>query len=171
MSMTESIVYGYGFPVGNIEEKTIIDFAKKHIETIRKIEEYEASFEGLAALLEQEAVDEDTIEEFCEELQCIVTGHEGLATIISNVISEETGVYFEYYGDGEYAKASVLLSQRFPWDLNEREKTLTKDEADAIIEKYMAELGISESEVTKDVHLPNGCTIMKDYSVKLEYLE
>ena len=63
----------------------------------------------------------------------------GLSYILSLVIAECEDVHLATTLDCDCSEF-LLFAKKFPWQLTEREKTITKDELDAIFSKYVSVL-------------------------------
>lgn len=138
MCINSSVFYGYGFKCDFSEDK-LIEFVKLHKETFCKIAEkdlYEEiiNVEGceLARLLSDY--------NYC----CDLSKFEGLGSIVSNVMTNETGITFGYFpkdvGCGVFG--AILFLMEYPWDYNEKEKNLKRKNLKEICKKYMNELNI-----------------------------
>ena len=140
MSMSTTIVYGYGFPADTVLDRNLRQFILNHAETIRSNhEEYAAELIEFAATDFGETVEDAFCDITCEESQ-----QEGALAIVSNTMSEETGIGFEYQPGQEDCDSvpTILLTSALPWLYSEREKSLTMQEADQIMASYMSELGV-----------------------------
>ena len=139
MSMKTDVIYGYGFEI-HADEKTIMEFVRKHSSTIvkrknnRELELMEECHNG-----NYEGIKED----YCD-IECDLTGHGGLYAIISNIMTSETGIRFQYEcGDCDCnSDESIMFCPVYPWQCNEKEKCLTEEQLEKIVNKYVEELGI-----------------------------
>lgn len=139
MSMRTSIVHGYGFEMHG-DENVIANFVNKHAATIVKRNK---SLE-ISLLNDCHYENIDNIIDDYDDIECDVTGHQGLVAIIANIISEETGISFQYESGDDACGSSptILFCEAYPWQMNEIEKQLTEDKLENIINKYIDELGI-----------------------------
>ena len=140
MSKSATIVYGYGFPAESILDKNLRQFILTHAETIRSNhEEYAEELIRFAGTVFDETVEDAFCDITCEESQ-----QEGALAIVSNTMSEETGIGFEYQPGQEDCDSAptILLTSALPWSYNELEKSLTMQEANQIMASYMSELGV-----------------------------
>ena len=146
MSMRTDIVYGYGFTsVDEIEDNKLIEFIKNHKDAFCKSEEELALFEDMLEFTK----DEYDLEDFFELYGCDMTGLEGNGAVISNIISRETGIRFEYQcGDADCCSyPSILFSETYPWNFNEKEKNLTVESLTEILLPYVEELGLGKNSI------------------------
>lgn len=145
MSMKSSIVYGYGFNVGEIETTKMVDFIKNHKEAFCS-DDYEKDIFNSLENAEDGIYTYDSADDYFidMEYECDEGCSIGCGSVVANIMARETGIRFEYQqGDGEIgSKPAVMFSESYPWDLNEAEKNLTKDKCEEICKKYMQELGI-----------------------------
>lgn len=166
MSMSSSLIYGYGFPVeGKVPQTVRLRFIRNHIDTLKKIpvERDEDRRDDVAAqfmlalskydldndlsILLKDIIDED---EAVREYLAYFTidrdiDYRGGFDIIAAIMTEETGIRFDYeHGQSDECKgeASILLPESMPWLYNDAEKTVTEDGLKAILEKYMKELDL-----------------------------
>ena len=145
MSMRSSFVYGMGFEVDKVSTLSMVDFIKKHKETFCRSETEKQIFNDL----------EDTdngiyaynyMEDFFNnyDYACGCSCSEGFGAVISNIMSRETGIRFEYQqGQDDCGSVpTVMFSDAPVWCYNETEKSLTEDRFYEICDKYMQELGL-----------------------------
>lgn len=133
MSMSTSIVYGYGFPIKDVTVETINSFLETHTDLIPNYHTMEECEEELKKCLPK-------------YYTCGVSGQEGVGAVISNIMTKETGIRFEYQPSmQEYSDDSpcIIFSECLPWLLSEKEKELTQDSLDDIMMPYIKELGLS----------------------------
>lgn len=145
MSMRTSIVYGYGFEIEYISDGKIIDFIKLHKKAFCKSDEEKKLYKKLLKFIE----DVDYLEDFLGNYRCDNSGHEGAGAVISNIISRETGIRFEYQcGDVDCnSYQSILFSERMPWNLNKKEKKLTIESLTEILVPYVEEFGMVRANI------------------------
>ena len=141
MSMRSSFIYGYGFNCDCDDEK-LIDFVKAHKETFCKSEAEIKLYEEMLKYTESEY----DLEDFFDRYSCESSGMEGNGSVISNIMSRETGIRFIYcQPDGDCdTYASIVFEEGYPWHLNEVEKNLTEEKLQSICKQYMNELGIDD---------------------------
>lgn len=78
---------------------------------------------------------------------------DSLTAIIADIMSVETGLPIAYYPPAEDDDhESILYEQAYPWEMNDKERNLTKDELITMFEKYAKELD-SNIEVDDDIKL------------------
>lgn len=136
MSMQSTIIYGHGFEIHG-EDKALIAFISNHRKTIKQLCRGEE-------LLKYIADGGCTVIDDFFDMECEESGREGVYSIVSNVMRLETGIRFQYEpGDCECGSTdTILLAECMPWQMNDREKELTEEDLDAIVKKYVDELGI-----------------------------
>ena len=145
MSMRSSFAYGMGFEVDKVSTSAMVGFIKNHKATFCQSETEKQIFNDL----------EDTdngifaynyMEDFFDNYNytCIYSGWEGFGAVISNIMSRETGIRFEYQqGQGDCGSVPTVMFGDCPvWCYNEAEKNLTEDQFYNICDKYMQELGL-----------------------------
>jgi len=137
--MRSSFVYGFGFG-SDCSDTKLIEFIKAHKSTFCKSE---SEVEMYEAMLQHTSAEYD-LENFFEEYSCDLTGTQGAGAVIANVMTRETGIRFVYcQPDGDCdTDASVVFEENYPWNLNEREQSLSMEELMYICKTYMQELGI-----------------------------
>lgn len=146
MSMKSSLVYGYGFEIGEFDIAAFRDFLKNHKDTFIKTENDKPIYEDLMSLNTY-----DELNQYCLDsgYSCDTTGREGIGAVISNIMSRETGIRFSYEpgcGDCD-SEASIVLAETQPWYMNEKEKALTEEDANKIFAIYAEELDIEEKSI------------------------
>lgn len=148
MSMSTSIVYGFGFIVDEITDKKLIDFIKNHKNTFCKSPTEKEMFNEILNMIELE-IDMYGLTDYFESYSCDCSGQEGRGAVISNIISRETGIRVQYEmgQDDCYSYPSVLFPEGMPWHLNEKEKNLTKESLTEILLPYVEELGLSRNNI------------------------
>jgi hypothetical protein len=146
--MTTSIIYGFGFNVDEISDERLIAFMIKHKDTFCKSDTENELFCEVVNLTDLD-IDVYGIEDFFEEYACDVSGHEGKGSVISNVISRETGIRMEYQMAQSDCDGypSVLLVEAYPWNYNEKERNLTIDSLTELLLPYAKELGLRERDI------------------------
>lgn len=139
MSMNSFHIYGYGF-ASDCDEGKLIDFIKAHKDTFCRSNEEKEMYKEML----DHTSDEYDLEDFFSSYSDDQSGNEGCGAVISNVMSRETGLRFEYCkSDSECnTPASVVLSCGYPWQYNEAERNLSQARLDEICKVYMDELGI-----------------------------
>ena len=131
-------VEGYGIIVPDDEH--IIEFIKAHKDTFCQSQEEKDLYEEMLVY----TAGEYDLEDFFEKYGCANSGQPGPGAVISNIMSRETGLRFEYHrGMMDYENTErIIFTQGMPWHFNETEKNLTRDALDDIMNRYAAELGI-----------------------------
>lgn len=145
MSMNTWIVYGNGFNINKVKPLTMIDFIKKHKKTFCQSETEKDIYKNLTdtdnGIFAYNYMD-DFFTDYGYSCEC--SGHEGFGAVISNIMSRETGIRFEFQRgcDDCGSEPSVLFSDAPVWCYNETEKCLTEDKFMEVCDKYMQELEI-----------------------------
>lgn len=141
--MYSSIVYGYGFEIGNVTNKQIYNFMKNHKTTIEQLDNNELSDFINASDVTPDDINNmnNTFVDF--ESEC--PGDSGFYSIISSIMCIETGIGFGYFEgmDGCIGSQSICLPNAQPWQYNDTERVLTKEKLTNILTKYKDELGIT----------------------------
>lgn len=141
--MYSSIVYGYGFELGNVTNKQIYKFMKNHKPTIEQLNDNELSdFINAPDITADEINDMNNI---FVDFESEYPGDFGFYSIISSIMCIETGIGFGYFEgmDGCIGAQSICLPNSQPWQYNDTEKALTEDDLTSILTKYRDELGIT----------------------------
>ena len=147
MSMQTDYIYGIGFQI-KIEPDQLQKFLQNHKESIEKIK-------GAGSILGCLDLDEDAFEDVLNGFEYWPNNGFGdsLTAIIADIMSIETGLPIAYYTPAEDDDhESILYEQAYPWEMNDKERNLTKDELTAMFEKYAKELD-SNIEVDDDIRL------------------
>ena len=141
MSMQTDCIYGYGFQV-EVSDENLKDFIwnhKKTVETLNRGPE-------ILGWIEERIVKGDPFDSMKEKFfdyESHYSNEEGLYGLIADVMSEESGIRFEYHRpqDEDDIEDVILFPESYPWYLNEVEKQLTQESFDEIIKKYIDDLG------------------------------
>lgn len=145
MSMRSSFVYGYGFIVDEITDEKLIDFIKNHKDTFCKADYEKELFEEMLEYTEEEYY----LENFFDDYYCDCSGQGGRGAVVSNIISRETGIRIEYQmGQSDCdSYPSILFTETYPWNYNEKERNLTVESLTEILLPYAEELGLSKKDI------------------------
>lgn len=147
MSMQTECIYGIGFQI-KIEPEGLQKFLQNHRENLKQLKNVESVLECLD-------LDEDDFEDALLGFEYWPNNGFGdsLTAIIADIMSVETGLPIAYYpptedDDHEF----ILYEQVYPWEMNDKERNLTKAELTTMFEKYAEELD-SNIEVDDDIRL------------------
>lgn len=143
MSCTYSEVRGIGIETSKITNETLREFFKNHKETINNLvkKEYIAKSE-VKSLFENIQNNENLIENLSDwESYC--GWSEGIKGLVCDIMSEETGINFEYYESQDEPRNAIILNFGLPWMFNEKEKMLSHNEMNKILKEYADELKVS----------------------------
>lgn len=149
MNEHDDIIYGFGFYTANITPGAYAAFVLKHKDAWVKDEYDEECYEHIAAMekmRKEEDVDKfyasihtsfDAVlwEQSCKNSDCT-----GYLAVISNIMSEETGIRFSFES-GEFHEA-IMFIERFPWAYTENERNLTNEKLKQIVSQYAKELDV-----------------------------
>lgn len=147
MSMTTECIYGIGFQI-KIEPDQLQKFLQNHRESLKQLK-------GIENVLECLDLDEDDFEDALLGFEYWPNNGFGdsLTAIIADIMSVETGLPIAYYPPAEDDDhESILYEQAYPWEMNDKERNLTKDELTTMFEKYAKELD-SNIKVDDDIKL------------------
>lgn len=147
MSMQTECIYGIGFQI-KIEPGELQKFLQDHRESLNQLK-------GVESVLECLDLDEDDFEDALLGFEYWPNNGFGdsLTAIIADIMSVETGLPIAYYPPAEDDDhESILYEQAYPWEMNDKERNLTKDELTTMFEKYAKELD-SNIEVDDDIRL------------------
>lgn len=145
--------YGDGFDISELDISTFRQFCKAHKSAIV------LHSKNLSTKLSEEQFNHimwlDSFEKISEYLGNInYTGARGSLSgygdIITNVIYSETGLRFIYdilyTEDREKAGDVIILQSGMPYDFNDFESKLTKEEFEKVLDTYATELNLSPME-------------------------
>lgn len=135
MSMITDCIYGIGFQI-KIEPDQLQKFLQDHKESLEQLK-------GVESVLECLDLDEDAFEDALLGFEYWPNNGFGdsLTATIADIISVETGLPIAYYPPTEdNEEESILYERAYPWEMNDKERNLTRDELIAIFEKYAKEL-------------------------------
>lgn len=147
MSTQTECIYGIGFQI-KIEPDQLQKFLQDHRESLNQLK-------GVESVLECLDLDEDDFEDALLGFEYWPNNGFGdsLTAIIADIMSVETGLPIAYYPPAEDDDhESILYERAYPWEKNDKERNLTRDELIAIFEKYAKELD-SNIEVDHDIRL------------------
>ena len=147
MSMQTECIYGIGFQI-KIEPEGLQKFLQNHRESLKQLKNVESVLECLD-------LDEDDFEDALLGFEYWPNNGFGdsLTAIIADIMSVETGLPIAYYPPAEDDdRESILYDRAYSWEMNDKEKNLTKDELTTLFEKYAKELD-SNIEVDDDIKL------------------
>lgn len=147
MSMQTECIYGIGFQI-KIEPDQLQKFLQDHRESLNQLK-------GVESVLECLDLNEDDFEDALLGFEYWPNNGFGdsLTAIIADIMNIETGLPIAYYPPAEDDdKESIIYERAYPWEMNDKEKNLTKDELTTMFEKYAKELD-SNIEVDDDIRL------------------
>lgn len=136
MSMQTDCVYGYGFSVYASDEE-LKQFILKHKDTVATLDEGRRLLDYMDGCTD----DEFNPKEDFFDWQCETSTDDGFYGIIADVMCRETGIMFEYFVAQEDEDDAIIFRETMPWLMSQREKELTKVSMDAILRKYIDDLG------------------------------
>lgn len=132
MSMQTDCVYGYGFRI-YAEEPRLCEFIKKHEETVRTLDM------GREILDWIDNGNIDGLKEVFFDYEAL-EGGSGIYGIIADIIQKESGIRVEYKVADENEDDSILFPELMPWQMNEKEKSLTEESLHNLLQPYVSEL-------------------------------
>ncbi len=119
--------YGYGFCTDKIE-----------VESVAQLEELLSCAPEFRKKIHEQLADCDLSEPTVEDYyDCDEDYHYGIAGILSEVINEATGIGV-FACDSSTGEKYVLFPPYYPWDISERDTTVTKDELDKVYAEFVA---------------------------------
>ncbi|MDD6990001.1 hypothetical protein [Ruminococcus sp.] len=148
MSMKSSIIYGYGFSIENVTEETLAQFILNHRNVFSKDKEENGVCDLAEQLLKKQAGEYELLR-YLSDYEDDNSGNSGFGAVISNIMSRETGILFQYEsGQSDCnSKKHILFPECFSWQLNDKEKELTEESLREIMSKYAVELNLETSDV------------------------
>lgn len=122
---------GYGFPgdfLDNLSVETKIEFTKRHLPDV--YEECKEDFESM-----------DDWEEFFESgfREQVNSDSVGFGNILAEVLRTKEDLSVDYC-TGVNSYATLILNETLPWLMSPKMKSLTKEEFEEIVNKYIEEL-------------------------------
>ena len=147
MSMQTECIYGIGFQI-KIEPGELQKFLQDHRESLNQLK-------GIESVLECLDLDEDDFEDALLGFEYWPNNGFGdsLTAIIADIMSVETGLHIAYYPPAEDDDhKSILYEQAYPWEMNDKERNLTKDELTTMFKTYAKELD-SNIKIDDDIRL------------------
>lgn len=137
MSMQTDCIYGYGFRVYASDE-ALKQFILKHKDVISVM----SRGKELLDYIKKCSDDEFNPKEDFFDWENESTVDSGLYGMIADVMCKETGIIFEYKNaQDENEDDAIIFPQLYPWQMNDAEKALTLDKLDAILKRYINDLG------------------------------
>ena len=121
--------YGYGVRTDDVK----IDSPDRIKELIHLAPEYEKSVE---AFLSEAGIADPTVEDYLEQDEDF---HDGLATILAEVIEEVEQITFTHCDDWD-GRTYLIYPPSYPWLLPESEAALTEERIAAVLAKYISVL-------------------------------
>lgn len=141
MGMSTDCYYGYGFFTSSYDGEKVKQFIRNHIDTCGEIG---WDKEDLLNTLNGEDFDISTdLEADADWGYC----YDGAISLVSNIMSKETGIRFSAECNSEEGEMAIMLLESLPWDWNEVELKLTKESLLEILKKYTDELGFDSSKI------------------------
>ena len=136
MSMQTDCIYGYGFAVYASDDE-LRRFITSHRDTVKQI----TDGEKVLQYLDSHEGDSFNPKEDLYDYETAATGDMGFYGVIAEIMSNETGIVFEFRNSQEDdGNDYILFPESYPWHYNERESKLTLDELKDICIKYITEL-------------------------------
>lgn len=138
MSMSTTIVYGYGVDKGQLNKvkiKALVEFLKNHLP-----KEHERMMEYLSEYTDNPS--DTDYEGWLDDCSCDISGIEGKYALISSVMYKETDIRFEYQCSSENGEYAVMMVENMPWKFNKVEYAYTQGDIDELFKKYFTELGV-----------------------------
>ena len=135
MSTQIECIYGIGFQI-KIEPDQLQKFLQNHKESLNQLK-------GVESVIECLDLDEDAFEDALLGFEYWPNNGFGdsLTATIADIMSVETGLPIVYYPPTEDDDhESILYERAYPWEMNDKERNLTKDELITMFEKYAKEL-------------------------------
>lgn len=117
MSMTYSTEYFYGFMLADVKYENVLELALKR--------ESDATNKILS----------------CSSDEC--SRFDELMRLLADSYSEEFGVDFRYFPANDENQSGFGLLSGYPWQFTEKEKVLTRDNANELLAKITQELKIT----------------------------
>lgn len=140
MSMRTDCVYGYGFDP-SCSDHTLNAFIISHKDTLLAAGKKGGQDKEIVAYVKENGPDANIKEDFFD-YECDEGGLCGAYAVIANVISAETGIRMSYDRDEDGTGDELIhLTRSMPWGFNEKEKALTEESLQAMLEPYLRELG------------------------------
>lgn len=133
--------YGYGVKVSAFQKISM----SKVVELIQTAPNYAKKFDKWLQECEIEEPTLGDLEEFDEDY-CI-----GLATVMQQIILEKENLELVACSDFD-DNTFLLYPQGYPWNMNEQEKSLTEQDIQSLMVKYLSK--ITDEVITVDYYEP-----------------
>ena len=133
--------YGYGVKVSAFQKISM----SKVVELIQTAPNYAKKFDKWLQECEIEEPTLGDLEEFDEDY-CI-----GLATVMQQIILEKENLELVACKDFD-GNTFLLYPQGYPWNMNEQEKSLTEQDIQSLMVKYLSK--ITDEVITVDYYEP-----------------
>lgn len=141
MSFVSWHTYGYGVKVSELHKISM----PKVVELIQSAPNYAKKFDKWLKECEIEEPTLGDLEEFDEDY-CI-----GLATVMQQIILEKENLELVACSDFD-DNTFLLYPQGYPWNMNEQEKSLTEQDIQSLMVKYLSK--ITDEVITVDYYEP-----------------
>ena len=145
---------GYGFPTKGITAGHIRKFIAEHADSLHafcRTELDRINTGSLVHLAVNGNITDEEFEDMAEVLGFIVEekdrhGPRTLCNTVADIMSVESKMPFEYVtGDVECGEeAAIMIVSGFPWTFLGRLKEMSVSDVDAVMQRYIDELGIGE---------------------------
>lgn len=149
MSMQEYHVKGVGFYTQDISGANLSKFLfRTHKDALNKIENYSlaVNLRDLSSeLASSPELDEEKILDYVRDCTDTIT----YAETICQVLSAELGIYLSHAGIDECDQEAVFFEPLYPWEYSQKERGLTRESLEELLEPYAKELGC----IVEDIEL------------------
>ena len=149
-------IQGYGAEIDTTDD-AIVSFVKEHEETImestgrfmaERRDDPNYIVEAYNTILEAADKNESVKEALSDYEGCNSTDT-GVYSLVADIMWLETGIRFAHHrnmskhGQITYVEENyIMLDKRMPWDCNDIERNISKDDFNEIMSKYFIELSI-----------------------------
>lgn len=142
---------GFGFKTHKISAIVLYHFMKDHRTSL--CAEHADLLDEL-----QEKIAEGNLTVETLDLSEHFTGRTNtVGTIIAGVMSSETGLRFDPVGIDDKGEEAVYFYACYPWQLNDKEKSLTREQMGKICRKYAKELGLPSDRCVGELSMVFSC--------------
>lgn len=145
-------IQGYGAKIDTTDD-AIVAFVKEHEETImesvgrfmsERVDDPNYIVEAYNTVLET-ADKNESVKEALFDYEGRNSVAEGVYGLVADIMYLETGIRFAHYRqyhEDEADESYILLTKLMPWDCNDIERNISKDDFEEIMSKYFIELSI-----------------------------
>lgn len=128
--------YGYGVCTSDLKVNSV--------ERIEKLLEFAPEYrDDIHGWFEESGINKPTVDDYLDFDQDY---NNGIAAILKEVIRESEGIEFEACDNFDCMRYLIYMPS-YPWHMTERDRTVTQEELDAILKKYISVISDTEFDI------------------------